>query len=287
MGNLLGVTQHGQGGLADLVSTEDSYEAYFGMGNVLRLLDRPGVFKVSPAGLALGDYLVRSTDRRALEDSTVLDIGTGSGALALLLRAMGARAVLATDISAPAVKTAEENELRNFGDRRIMFGEGSLFDCAGARGRFDLIVFNPPGWRTPSPECRRELERSGLTDLSLSAMFSGETVLLDFLLRLPDHLTPSGRAVVGLNSMTGIRDVLARQRRRDGAALELRMVERHGFPLFFYTEEWRLSRAVLVKEFRRWKEEHGAAFSTDTDGTLHWSYEIVEIRLAPAGRTRG
>lgn len=279
---MLGVTQHGHGGL---VSTEHSYEAYFGLGNVLRLHDRPGVFKVSPAGLALGDYLVRSMDRRVLEEGTVLDMGTGSGALALLLRAMGARDILATDVSATAVKTAAENELLNFPDRRIVFSEGSLFDCAG--GRFDLVVFNPPGWRTPSPECQRELERSGFTDLSLSAMFSGEQVLLDFLLELPDHLTPSGRAVVGLNSMTGIRDVLELQRRRGGTALQLRMVERHGFPLFFYTEEWQLSRDVLAKEFRRWKEEYGAAFSTDTDGTLHWSYEIVEIRLTPAGRVGG
>ena len=51
-------------------------------------------------------------------------------------------------------------------------------------------MFNPPGWRTPWLKYQRELERTGFADLGMSAMFSGETVLLDFLLQLPDHLTP-------------------------------------------------------------------------------------------------
>ena len=130
---MLGVTRQGHGDLADLVSTENSYDVYFGLGNVLNLLDRPGVFKVSPAGLAIGDYLVRSTDRSTL-DGAVLDLGTGSGALALLMRGLGARNILATDVSASAVKTATENELSNYGDRRIVFEEGSLFDCPARAG---------------------------------------------------------------------------------------------------------------------------------------------------------
>ncbi|WP_320784765.1 methyltransferase [Streptomyces sp. CRN 30] len=278
---------HLQDAATGWVSSETSYDAYFGLGQVLRLLDRPGVFKLSPAGLALGDYLVRSTDRDVLA-GRVLDIGTGSGAQALLLRGMGADDVVATDVSAPAVETAAENELLNFPDRRVVFERTSLFGDRAASGRFDLVVFNPPGWRTPSRECRRDLDRAGLSALDLSAMFSGETVLLDFLRRLPDHLTPSGRAVVGLNSMTGIREVFTRlAREQAGAALRFRLLERHSFPLFFYTRDWQKARETLLTEFRRWREEHGAAFSVDSDGTLHWSYEIVEIRLRSDGEVAG
>ena len=279
---MLGVTRgQVQGTATALVSSEEFYDAYFGLGHVLRLLDRPGVFKLSPAGLALGDYLVRSTDRDVLVGQ-VLDVGTGSGALALLLRSLGARDIVATDVSSPAVKTAAENELLNFPDRRVVFEEASLFHSHAASGRFDLIVFNPPGWRAPSKECRRELDQAGVSALDLTAMFSGDTVLLDFLRQLPHHLTPSGRAVVGLKSMAGIREVFARLTQEQGdAELEFRLLERHSFPLFFYTQDWQKARNALLKEFRQWREEHGAAFSVDSDGSLHWSYEIVEIRLRP------
>ncbi|MEU0007977.1 methyltransferase [Streptomyces sp. NPDC006314] len=248
---------------------------------MLRLVDRPGVFKLSPAGLALGDFLVRSVDPCLLR-GPVLDMGTGSGVQALLLRNIGVRSITATDISVAAVKTAAENELLNFPDSRIAFHTGSLFNGLATEGPFDLIVFNPPGWRTPSDACRRELERGGITDLDLSAMFCGEKILLDFLLELPRHLTAGGRAVIGLNSLIGIRDVLSvfTHRSAGDAAVDFRLIERHSFPLFFYTKGWQAARDILLGEFQRWREEAGAAFSVAADGTLYWSYEIVECRLS-------
>ncbi|MEV6318566.1 methyltransferase [Streptomyces sp. NPDC051776] len=261
-------------------SEESYYEAYFGLGHVLRLVDRPGVFKLSPAGLALGDYLVRSVDPRGLR-GPVLDMGTGSGALALLLRNIGVRSIVAMDISAAAVKAAMENELLNFPDSRIAFHEGSLFEGPATNGPFDLIVFNPPGWRTPSATCRRDLAADRAAGLDLSAMFSGEKVLLEFLLALPRHLAPAGRAVIGLNSLTGIRSVMSELMDRSGGntAVDLRLIERHSFPLFLYTRQWQASRDILLAEFQRWREKAGAAFSITADGTLYWSYEIVECRL--------
>lgn len=290
---MLGVTRSTTA--SPLVSTQESYEAYFGLGHVLELVDRPGVFKVSPAGLALGDYLVRSVDPRTVR-GPALDMATGSGALALLLRSMGVASITATDVSAPAVKAAAENELLNFPDNRIAFRETSLFDGLAHDGPFDLIAFNPPGWRTPSDACCRALEQTGISTLDLSAMFGGEKVLLGFLLDLPRHLTESGRAVVGLNSLTGIRGVLAEFAHRSSGsgsgsgfgsgsdsgerALEFRLIERHSFPLFFYTQDWQASREILLAEFQRWRKEAGAVFSIAADGTLYWSYEIVECRLS-------
>ncbi|MFD7448848.1 methyltransferase [Kitasatospora sp. NPDC059827] len=285
---MLGVIrQHNPGDRTAAVHSEEHYEVYFGLGHSLRLQDRQGVFKVSPAGLSLGDVLVRTLDRSVLGGS-VLDMGTGSGALALLMRSLGARDIVATDVSIPALKTAAENEQLNFGDRIVRYDAGSLFQSPAADRRFDLVVFNPPGWRTPSADCRRELRQQGLADLELSAMFSGEEVLLGFLRELPHHLTDTGRAVIGLNSMTGIQDVLRRLGGPAGSAgpLEFRLIERHSFPLFLYTREWHASRQVLTREFHHWKEHHGAAFSIAGDGTLYWSYEIVECRLARRGERR-
>jgi release factor glutamine methyltransferase len=236
------------------------------------------VFKVSQAGMALGSYLVRSASPSELAGPT-LDIGTGSGALALLLRGLGAGSIHATDVCPEAIAAAAENEKLNYSGPRITFEEASLFGCAADGGRLSLVAFNPPGWRTPSLQLRQALKDSGLRDLSLAAMFSGEAVVLDFLERLPARLAPGGRAVIGLNSLSGIKDILSRSQAVRRGTLRVRLVERHNFPLFLYTGEWQAARDALLAEFWQWRDQHGAVFDAGPDGTVTWSYEIAEVTL--------
>lgn len=75
----------------------------------------------------------------------VLDVGTGSGALALLAARMGAR-VQATDISWRAVASARLNAVRT--GQRIQVRRGDLTGPVRGR-RFDLVVSNPPYVPTP------------------------------------------------------------------------------------------------------------------------------------------
>jgi release factor glutamine methyltransferase len=72
----------------------------------------------------------------------VLDIGVGSGAIALALadEHPGAH-VVATDPSSGALAVAEENRART-GLDRVELVQGDLF--AGLTGPFDLVVSNPP-----------------------------------------------------------------------------------------------------------------------------------------------
>ena len=75
--------------------------------------------------------------------ATVLDLGTGSGILAVTLMAEWPKArALATDISHAALDVARDNAVRFAVDDRLCFSHGDWFE--GVQGRFDLIVANPP-----------------------------------------------------------------------------------------------------------------------------------------------
>lgn len=168
---------------------DGEYAAYFGLGQSVRLLDRPRVFRLSPAGLALGAYLTKSFDDDLLR-GRLLDLGTGSGALAILLRGLGGSTIVATDISRESVDAAAANELVNYSTPQIEFCTSDVFAGLGQEhGKFDAIVFNPPGWRTPSPEVRKRLQAADTDDdeLDLSSMFYGDEVLLKFFYELPDR----------------------------------------------------------------------------------------------------
>ena len=74
---------------------------------------------------------------------TVLEIGTGSGVIAISLAAeLPDVEIVATDISSGALETALQNAASHQVEERIKFVETSLFN--NVVGEFDLIVSNPP-----------------------------------------------------------------------------------------------------------------------------------------------
>lgn len=79
------------------------------------------------------------------EEAVALDLGTGSGAIALaLLAARPAWRVIATDLSAEALALARENAARLGLESRVTFREGDLFAPLIAGEVFDLVAANPP-----------------------------------------------------------------------------------------------------------------------------------------------
>lgn len=74
----------------------------------------------------------------------IVDIGTGSGAIAVALaRHLPQARITSIDISEKALAVARENAVRNRVADRIRFLEGDLLGPV-ERERFDLVVSNPP-----------------------------------------------------------------------------------------------------------------------------------------------
>jgi ribosomal protein L11 methyltransferase len=97
-------------------------------------------------GMAFGTGLHPTTQLclEALEEllqpgAEVLDLGTGSGILAIAAAKMGARSVKAVDNDPVAVKTARENAITNDVQKAVHIAEGSLEDISGD---YDLVVVN-------------------------------------------------------------------------------------------------------------------------------------------------
>jgi len=134
----------------------------------------------------------RALALRGPEASAVVDLGTGSGAIALSLAAeRPAWSVLATDASPAALAVAQDNA-RRLGLTGVAFESGDWF--AGLRGRrFDLVVSNPPyiDARDPALLALRHEPRLALTP--------GEDAfahLRAIIGAAPGHLHPGGWLVL-------------------------------------------------------------------------------------------
>ena len=122
--------------------------------------------------------------------STALDVGTGSGAIALSLATEGAFArVVATDLSPDALDVARENAGATGAE--VELRRGSLFEPVAGE-RFDVVASNPP--------YVGEREREGL-DAEVrdwepaAALFAGPDgldLIAELVRRAPDHLTDGG-----------------------------------------------------------------------------------------------
>ena len=82
-----------------------------------------------------------------LADKTCLDVGTGSGILALAARLLGARSAFGIDVDADAIQSAEENLTLNAGVSSVSFDTTDLRTLSGRERafQFDVVTANLTG----------------------------------------------------------------------------------------------------------------------------------------------
>lgn len=99
----------------------------------------PGIFITS----RIFSAFLRSLD---LTGKAVVEIGTGSGVLALSAARAGARSVLALDINPAAVRAAEGNAALNGLSGIVSARVSDLLSAARAHELFDVIISSPPSF---------------------------------------------------------------------------------------------------------------------------------------------
>jgi release factor glutamine methyltransferase len=121
--------------VAYLVGTRDFYSLTFEV-NPAVLIPRPDTETLVLEALTL---------LKPLAAPAVLDIGTGSGCIAVTIAHEKKDAqVTATDVSPDALDVARRNAGRHGVAERVTFRQGDLFAALPAGSAFDLVVSNPP-----------------------------------------------------------------------------------------------------------------------------------------------
>ncbi len=124
----------------------------------------------------------------AAPDSRLIDIGTGSGAIAIAIaNHRKDLAITATEVSSAALEVAQTND-KTHGSNLILI-ESNLWESVP--GVFETIVTNLPYLRD---EARAELmeEVKHEPDVALFGGPDGLDLYRRFLAGVPDHLTPGG-----------------------------------------------------------------------------------------------
>lgn len=179
------------------------------------------------------EILCEEALRHVRPDSRVLDIGTGSGALAVSIAKLGVCSVTAVDVSDTALRVAKGNAEAN--GAQVRFVKSDCFSALAGE-TFDVIVSNPPyisreEMETLMPEVMQEPEL---------ALFGGEDGL-DFYRRI-------SREAGAYLADGGVLLFEIGWQQKDAVSDLLRAHIGEPFALKDYGDNWRVVGAVYRKE---------------------------------------
>lgn len=137
-----------------------------------------------------------------ISSQRILEIGTGTGLIALTCAKLGAFSVLGTDINPAAVANAKYNSghLGLGGQiefRRVARDDPGPFSVVKKDELFDWIISNPP-W-----------EDQAVREVAAHALYDPGFALLDGILQESDrHLRPGGKLLLVFGARTAIKRIL-------------------------------------------------------------------------------
>ncbi len=98
-----------------------------------------------PETEGLVERVIGSIRKKGREGGLFLDVGTGSGAIAVTLAAEFPKArIMAVDLSMGALRVARENARRHGVAARVHLLRADAYSALKCRNRFDVVVSNPP-----------------------------------------------------------------------------------------------------------------------------------------------
>ncbi|MFL9830751.1 peptide chain release factor N(5)-glutamine methyltransferase [Flavobacterium sp. ST-87] len=170
----------------------------------------------------LVDWIVESEkSARRSEKLRILDIGTGSGCIAIsLAKNIQNAEVFAIDISEKALATARKNAEKN--QVNVTFIHKNILGTEDLEQQFDIIVSNPPYVRNLEKD---EIRKNVLDHEPHLALFVEDDQALIFYRKIAElaqhHLTPNGQLFFEINQYLG-KEMVALLEKMNFKNIELR-----------------------------------------------------------------
>ena len=122
----------------------------------------------------------------------VLEVGCGSGIISAVIKNNTQAKITGIDINPHAAKCTKDNGVDVI--------RGNLLSCI--KGKFDIIIFNPPYLPTNDEE-----RTSDWINVALDGGNDGRKIINLFLEEASGHLVENGQILMLVSSFTGIEDV--------------------------------------------------------------------------------
>jgi release factor glutamine methyltransferase len=151
----------------------------------------------------LVDWIIKDFKIEGFQDLKILDIGTGSGCIAIsLAKNISNASVFALDVSEKALATAQKNATLN--DVHITFLHQNILEVENLNQKFDVIVSNPPYVRNLE---KQEIHKNVLEYEPHLALFVEDHDALLFYRKIATlatkNLSKNGRLYFEINQYLG------------------------------------------------------------------------------------